>query len=121
MFSKKYKFPLLILLNTLPFVLNVLLYRHSTMTAFLFPLIFIILSTLNYDASKKTVYYILLQAYILICTVCSGYASARLYFLNISSDPVSIAICHLQVYTGAAIIVITTVITAIIKATKNKK
>ncbi len=118
----KNKWIFLLLINSIPFVLNILLFQIGMMDdLFLFLPIFAYLTFQNYTNCEKVNLYILFQVFMIIYIICSGYASTYLYFHNVSSDSLTPIAGQLCVFLESAINIITTVITAIIKALKNKK
>ncbi len=118
----KYKWIFLILINALPFAADVLFFATGkTDNLFLFLPIFVGLSILNYQNCKKTISYILYQAFMLACIICAGYASTYLYYHNISNDSMTPIVGELFVYLESITNTVATVITAVIKAIKNKR
>lgn len=111
-----YKFPLLIIINTLPFALDVLFYSNGGVdNLYWFIPAFAALTILNYRFTNKVVHYIIIQFYILVCLISSGCISTHLYYNNISDDPMTPAIGMLLVYSSSIVVVITTVIAGIAK------
>ena len=111
-----YKIPLLILINTIPFALDVIFYSNGGVdNLYLFLPVFAALTILNYYFSNKVAHYVTLQVYLLACLISSGCISTHLYYNNISDDPMTPAIGMLLVYSGSIVVVITTVITSIVK------
>ena len=118
----KYKWIFLILINALPFVVDVLFFATGkTDNLSLFLPIFAGLTILNYLNCKKAISYILYQAFMLACIICAGYASTYLYYHNISNDSMTPVVGELFVYLESLTNTVTTVITAVIKAVKNKR
>ena len=118
----KYKWIFLFLINALPFVLDVLFYTTGAMdNLHLFLPIFAGLTLLNYRNCQKVIPYILYQAFMLVCIICAGYASTYLYYHNISNDSMTPVVGELFVYLESLTNTVTTVITAVIKAVKNKR
>ena len=118
----KYKWLFLILINALPFVLDVLFFFTGKMdNLFLFLPIFAGLTVLNYLNCQKVIPYILYQAFILVLIICTGYASTYLYYHNVSNDSLTPVVGMLVTLLGAGINILATVITAVIKAVMNKK
>ena len=116
-----YKLPLLIMINTNPFALNVMFYSIGCMDEiYLFLPIFAALTTLNYYFCNKTAHYVIIQIYLLVCSISSGCISTYLYYKNVSSDPMTPAVGMLLVFWGAVIVIITTIITGIIKRNKSR-
>ena len=112
----KYKIPLLILINTIPFALDVIFYSNGSVDNFyLFFPIFAVLTILNYYFSNKVSHFVILQVYLLACLIFSGCISTHLYYTNISDDSMTPAIGMLSAYAGSVVVVITTVITGIVK------
>ena len=114
--AKKYRWPLFIVINMLPFALNITMYRFGApleIVAFL-P-VFLVLTSLNYDFFDKTLHYVIIQFYLLVCMICSGYISTYLYYNNISSDHMTSGIGMGLVFLGTIIVVITTIVNGIIK------
>ena len=111
-----YKIPLLILINTIPFAFDVIFYSNGGVdNLYLFLPVFAALTILNYYFSNKVAHYVTLQVYLLACLISSGCISTHLYYNNISDDPMTPAIGMLLVYSGSIVVVITTVITSIVK------
>ncbi len=118
----KYKWIFLILINALPFVLDVLFFTAGKMdNLFLFLPIFAGLTVLNYLNCQRVIPYILYQTFILVLIICAGYASIYLYYHNVSNDSMTLVVGELMTFWGASINIIATVITAVIKAVMNKK
>lgn len=118
----KHKWILLLLINALPFVLDVLFYTMGKMdNLYLFLPIFAGLTALNYRNCKKVIPYILYQAFMLICIICAGYASTYLYYHNVSNDFMTPVVGELMTLLGVSISIVATVITAVVKAVMNKK
>ena len=118
----KYKWVFLLLINALPFVLDVIFYTTGGMdNLFLFLPVFTGLTFLNYKNCQKVIPYCLYQAFMLICIVCAGYASIYLYYHNVSNDSMTPVVGQLITLLGAGINIIATVTTAVIKAVMNKK
>ena len=118
----KYKWLFLILINALPFVLDVLFFFTGKMdNLFLFLPIFAGLTVLNYLNCQKVIPYILYQAFMLVLIICTGYASTYLYYHNVSNDSLTPVVGMLVTLLGAGINILATVITAVIKAVMNKK
>lgn len=112
----------LILINALPFVLDVLFYTMGKMdNLFLFLPIFAGLTALNYRNCKKVIPYILYQAFMHICIICAGYTSTYLYYHNVSNDSMTPVVGEFMTFLGASISIVATVITAVVKAVMNKK
>lgn len=121
-FWNKYKWIFLILINALPFVLDVLFFTAGKLdNLFLFLPIFAGLTVLNYLNCKKVIPYIFCQAFMLVCIICAGYASTYLFYHNVSNDFMTPVVGELMTFLGASINIIATVITAVIKAVMNKK
>ena len=118
----KYKWVFLLLINALPFVLDVLFYtRGAVDNLYLFLPIFAVLTALNYGNCQKVVPYILYQVFMLICIICAGYASTYLFYHNVSNDSMTPLVGELMTFLGASISIVATVITAVVKAVMNKK
>ena len=118
----KYKWMFLLLINALPFALDVTFYSVGAMVdLYLFLPIFAGLTVLNYRNCQKVVPYILYQAFMLVCIICDGYASTYLYYHNVSNDFMTPVVGELMTFSGASISIVATVITAVVKAVKNKK
>jgi hypothetical protein len=118
----KYKWIFLFLINALPFVLDVLFYTTGKMdNLFLFLPIFAGLTALNYRNCQKVVPFILYQAFMLICIICAGYASTYLYYHNVSNDFMTPVLGKFITLLCAGISIVATLITAVVKAVKNKK
>ena len=118
----KYKWILLILINTLPFLLNGIFYITGGLDdIYLFIPIFALLSFLNFKNCNKILHYICLQIYILLCSVCCGYVTTYLYYHNISNDSLTPIVGMVIVLFQCAINLIVTAITATVKMAKIKK
>ena len=118
----KYKWIFLLLINGLPFMLVVILYPiASSLELFLFLPVFAGLTVLNYMNCKKTIPYILYQAFILICIICAGYASTSLYYHHISNDFMTPVVGEFMTVLQAGINIIATFVTAIVKAVLNSE
>ncbi len=118
----KYKWILLILINTLPFLLNGIFYITGGLDdIYLFIPIFALLSFLNFKNCNKILHYISLQTYILFCSVCCGYVTTYLYYHNISNDSLTPIAGMVIVLFQCAINLIVTAITAAVKMAKIKK
>ena len=118
----KYKWVFLLLINALPFGLDIIFYSAGAMgDLFLFLPVFIGLTVLNYKNCQKIIPYVLYQAFMLICIICTGYASTYLYYHNVSNDFMTPVVGELMTLLGASISIVATVITAVVKAVMNKK
>lgn len=118
---KKNKWLFLFFINVFPFAIDVAFYRMgASLDLKLFLPVFIGLTVLNFINCKKVIPYILYQMLILVCIICSGYVSTYLYYNNISSDDMTLAIGELMVMLGSAINIVITLITAIVKYDLNK-
>ena len=118
----KHKWMLLLLINALPFGLDVLFFTTGGMdNLFLFLPIFAGLTALNYRNCQKVVPFILYQAFMLICIICAGYASVYLYYHNVSNDSMTPVLGMFITLLCAGISIVATLITAVVKAVKNKK
>ena len=118
----KYKWPLLILVNTLPFALFVLFYPGGIMRDILLFLPFFAgLTALNFQNCNKPLHFIFIQMYILICLVGSGYASTYLYYHNISNDSMTPVAGQVVVALEAATNIVTTAIAAVFKTKTIQK
>ena len=118
----KYKWMFLLLINALPFGLDVIFYSFGVMDdLFLFLPVFAGLTVLNYKNSQKLIPYILYQAFMLICIICAGYASTYLYYHNVSNDSMTPVVGEFLTLLGVSISIVATFITAVGKAVKNKK
>lgn len=118
----KYKWVFLLLINALPFGLDIIFYSAGAMgDLFLFLPVFIGLTVLNYKNCQKITPYVLYQAFMLICIICTGYASTYLYYHNVSNDFMTPVVGELMTLLGASISIVATVITAVVKAVMNKK
>lgn len=118
----KYKWIFLLLINSIPFLLSILLFQIGIMyDLFLFLPIFAYLTFQNYTKCEKVKLYILFQVFMLVSIICSGYASTYLYYHNISSDSLTPIAGQVVVLLESAINIITTIITVIIITLKNKK
>ena len=118
----KYKWIFLFLINALPFGLDVLFFTTGGMdNVFLFLPILAGLTALNYRNCQKVVPFILYQAFMLICIICAGYASTYLYYHNVSNDSMTPVLGMFITLLCASISIVATLITAVIKAVKNKK
>ena len=116
-----YKWLWLILINALPFALNVLFYKNGGMDdVFLFLPIFAGLTYLNYR-NCNTAQFIGFQAWILLGVIVSGYASTYLYYHNVSNDSMTPPVGQLVVMLEAAAVIVVSAMTAIVKATKARK
>lgn len=110
------KISLLFFINTIPFALDVIFYSNGAMDNFyLFLPVFALLTILNYYYFDKVAHYIIVQIYLLACLILSGCISTHLYYNNISHDAMTPAVGMLLVYAGSIVVVITTVISAIVK------
>ena len=87
----------------------------------MFPPVFAVLTFMNYNSFEKTLHYVMIQSYLLVCMFCSGCISTYLYYHNISGDNMTPAIGLLMILLGSVIVVITTVITSLVKIINNKK
>ena len=115
-----YKWLWLILINALPFALNVLFYKNGGMDdVFLFLPIFAGLTYLNYR-NCNTAQFIGFQAWILLGVIVSGYASTYLYYHNVSNDSMTPPVGQLVVMLEAAAVIVASAIAAIIKTRKVK-
>ncbi len=117
----KYKWLFLIMINALPYVLEVLSWRAGASFDVLFLLFFPALVYLNYKSCSKVIPYVLLQLFMLVCIVISVSHSTYLYYHYISDDFMTAAIGGLTVYFESFVNIVTTIITAILKAIHNKK
>ena len=118
----KYKWIFLILNNAFPFAVDVMFYPLGGMVDLcLFLPIFAVLTALNYRNCPKVIPYILYQAFMLVCIICTGYASTYLYYHNISNDSLTPLVGELMVLLGAGINIVATIITAAKKTVMNKK
>ena len=118
----KHKWMLLLLINALPFGLDVLFFTTGGMdNVFLFLPILAGLTALNYRNCQKVVPFILYQAFMLICIICAGYASTYLYYHNVSNDSMTPVLGMFITLLCAGISIVATLITAVVKAVKNKK
>lgn len=118
----KYKWILLLLINALPFGFDVIFYSAGAPADLvLFLPVFIGLTVLNYKISQKLIPYILYQAFMLICIICSGYASTYLYYHNISNDFMTLVVGEFMTLLGVSISVFVTVVTSVVKAVITKK
>ena len=118
----KHKWMLLLLINALPFGLDVLFFTTGGMdNLFLFLPILAGLTALNYRNCQKVVPFILYQAFMLICIICAGYASVYLYYHNVSNDSMTPVLGMFITLLCAGISIVATLITAVVKAVKNKK
>ena len=118
----KHKWMLLLLINALPFGLDVTFYSVGAMVdLYLFLPIFAGLTVLNYRNCQKAVPYILYQAFMLVCIICDGYASTYLYYHNVSNDSMTPVVGMFMTLLCASISIVATLITAVVKAVKNKK
>ncbi len=119
---KKYKWPLFLVINILPFVIDLTLFSFgSPIDVVLFPPVFFTLTFLNYYFFDKTLHYVIIQFYIFVCMFCSGCFSTYLYYHNVSNDPMTPAVGVFMVILGTVIIAITTTITSIIKSRTPKE
>ena len=117
----KYKLPLLILINTIPFALDVIFYRAGAPLELpLFLIAVIILSSLNNQCCNKALHYVIVQLYLLACLISAGYISTHLYYTNISADPMTPAIGMGIVFFWTVIVIIITVVTGTLKRTTEK-
>ena len=117
-----YKLPLLILINILPFALNVLFYRTGAVDDYLLHVpILIGLSILNYKNSSKVSQLLLLHMLILICTVSAGFASSYLYYHNVSNDSMTPIIFQLMLIIEVTVSIISMTVTVILKAILNQR
>ena len=118
----KHKWMLLLLINALPFGLDVLFFTMGVMdNLYLFLPILAGLTALNYRNCQKVVPFILYQAFMLICIICAGYASTYLYYHNVSNDFMTPVVGELMTILQAGFNVVATAITAIVKAVTNRK
>ena len=118
----RFKWIFLLLINALPFALDIIFYSFGAVVdLFLFLPVLAGLTILNFKNCQKVIPYILYQAFILICTVGTGYASTHLYYHNVSNDFMTPVVGELMTLLGTSINVAATVITAVIKAVMNKK
>ena len=118
----KYKWMFLLLINALPFGLDVIFYSTGAPADLaLFLPVFTGLTVLNYKICQKADSYILYQVFMLLCIICAGYASTYLYYHNISNDFMTLAVGELMTLWGASISIVATVITAVVKAVMNQK
>ena len=121
-FSNKLKFPILLLCNSLPMILNILLYSLGAPSELLlFPLFFGVLIYLNYRLCEKPLTFALIQVFMAGCIFISGYISTSLYYQNISDDGLTLAVGMLMTFVELAIAGITTMVILIIKIIQRKK
>jgi hypothetical protein len=121
LFIKKYKWVLFLTLNMIPFALDIAMYSLGGMFDLaMFSPVFLVLTFLNYSFFDKTFHYVIIQFWLLICVFCSGCLSTYLYYNNISNDPLTPIVGDLMVVCGTVIVLITTIITAFVKAKKSK-
>ena len=118
----KNNWAVLILINTLPFALNIVFFTNGLMDdLFLFLPIFASLATLNFKNCSKTLHFVLLQIYILICIVCLGYVELHLFNNYVVNDFMNFIVGILFILLEAVIDIIATIVLAIVKAVINKK
>ena len=118
----KCKWAFLLLINALPFVVDLILYHGGAPSdLFLFLPVFAGLTVLNYRSCPKALPYLLYQTFMLICIICDSDASTYLYYHNISDDGMTLAIGTLMTLAGAGINIVVTVITTIVKVVSSKK
>ena len=116
----KHKWIFLLLINLLPFALDVILYTGGvTVDVVLFLPVLAGLTVLNYKSCKKTGVFLLYQAFMFLCILCAGQASIHLYREFISDDSVRPLIDLLLILLGGGIQLVVTLITAIVKACIN--
>ena len=109
---RQYRWPLLIVINLIPFLLKIAMYPLGGMLdIFAFPFVFGGLAFVNYKLFDKPVHYFIIQFYQLVCMFCSGCISTYLYYHNISSDSLTPVVGNYMVIAGSVIIVVITVIT----------
>ena len=117
----RYKWIFLLLINVLPFALDVFFYpAGAPLDLGLFLPVFTGLTVLNYKNCKKVIPYILYQAFMLICIICAGCVSTYLYYHNVSNDFLTPVVGKLMTLLGAGINVVVTVITSVVKAVMRK-
>ena len=118
----KNKWVLLFLINTLPFLLDIAFYKNGAMDdLFLFFPVFAGLTILNFKNCSKTLHFVFLQVYIIICAVCSGYISMNLHYNYLASDFMTLLVGTLFIFLGAVIGIIITIVSVVAKVITNKK
>lgn len=107
----------LLLLNAMPFILNVLFFRTGSVDdLLLFVPVYIVLLMLNYKLCKELKHFVLVQLFMLIYIVVSNIASTNLYYQIVSDDPMTPVVGKLFLYLEAGILLISTAIAALRKA-----
>lgn len=116
--QSKYKWLWLIIVSTFPFMLAIIFYPINL--CLLFPYVSIILTAINYHFIEKTLHYVLIQVYILVCMICSCGITIYLYYINISNDPMTPAVGIAIALFSSVIFIIFNSITVYAKIRTNK-
>ncbi len=117
----KSKWIFLILVNAMPFALKGIFFQIGLMAdLYLFVPVFAGLTILNYRNCNNVVKYVLFQSFMLVCAVYSGYVSTCLYYQHISHDSLTPLAGMVAVLLEAAICIIVTIVTAIVKVQDEK-
>ncbi len=109
------KYLLLIIINTCPFVLSVILYRIGATEEIFFVFIINRLILLNYKSIDNPLPFILLQIYMLACEILSEWLETYLYYHNVSNDGETLAIGQSTAIIFSLMILLATIILGISK------
>ena len=117
-----YTWILLVAINACLFILRTLYYPHGMNSdlVLMFPGI-LALTALNCFVFRRIGHYLLMQGVMLVFEVGAGCVSTLLYYHNVSSDNLTPAVGLLMTLIGAAIILVVTTVTGMIKYARTKK
>lgn len=118
----KYKWPLVFIVNTLPFVLNVAFFSLGIINDLVFIFLYaIFLVAFNYWACRKVFSYILVHLYVVVCIIVSRKIATDLYYQHVSNDYMTPLVGGFLTFAESVLFAIATVVTATIKGILNKK
>ena len=110
----------LLVINALPFVLNICFYHTGSMDDLvLFLPVFVLLTLLNFRTCKEAKYFVFVQGFMLVCIMISNVISTELYYHLISDDAMTPVVGKLFLYLEAGICLMTSIIVTLI-ISKNK-
>lgn len=111
---------LVLILNIVPFFLACFLYEGGVKAMLIFPFLQVLINLVNYKLTKKIVSFIALNSAMMISTICSIWIITKLYYNNISSDVLTLAVGNFAVLVGIVFIVVITLISVVCRKVRKK-
>ncbi len=116
-----WRFCLLLILNIVPFFIACVLYKFGAWIQLMFPILQIIINSINYRLTTKVISFVFLNMAMLISSIANTLISTKLYYANVSSDSETLLVGYSFAQIAFVFITLMTLISIVCRIVSNKR